>query len=488
MEANQAIPPGWIGADVGCGNGKYLQVNKDIAMVGCDRSSELIKIVQDRGCEGFVSDGLATGFKSACFVGHGISSKDFVISIAVIHHFSTPERRKAAIAELIRITKPGRDILIFVWAMEQEVMRPALTDQKDSKRRFDSQDEMVPWVTQRQTEAGRESVVYHRYYHLFWKGELEELCAGLDATVKRAGYDRDNHYSYVLRCCNAILFSERIIILPLVFAVSWICAIIQYPGQGYDQLKIYAISDLSVCVFCLVGQFVAKDIGRIKSVFFWGNAMLFVFGWEFFEKATGAGILDFVRLRGWNAWLSLPTLLVKLLYFQLWFRFAAFALLAVLFGLSFVLMIVCVVVAYCDGAFFRMRRWNTSILSAPYSFPIRSVFNPQSMKIASRTLNGSWIQTSREKECVICLEQLASTVKSTVVDLDAPAIDETAIILLDCNHAFHHECLTNWAMERGEKLTCPTCRGCVTVITDAPTEACLRDETLLEVSQTAEDI
>ncbi|KAJ3343286.1 tRNA methyltransferase, has a role in tRNA modification [Kappamyces sp. JEL0680] len=196
---SRAIPPGWIGADVGCGNGKYLQVNKDIAMVGCDRSSELIKIVQDRGCEGFVSDGLATGFKSACFVGHGISSKDFVISIAVIHHFSTPERRRAAIAELIRITKPGRDILIFVWAMEQEVMRPALTDQKDSKRRFDSQDEMVPWVTQRQTEAGRESVVYHRYYHLFWKGELEELCAGLDATVKRAGYDRDNHYVVLTR-------------------------------------------------------------------------------------------------------------------------------------------------------------------------------------------------------------------------------------------------------------------------------------------------
>ena len=44
-----------------------------------------------------------------------------MISIAVIHHFSTPERRKEAIAELLRIVKPGGKVLIFVWAMEQTV-------------------------------------------------------------------------------------------------------------------------------------------------------------------------------------------------------------------------------------------------------------------------------------------------------------------------------------------------------------------------------
>ena len=31
------IPPGSVGLDVGCGNGKYLGVNSDIFMIGSDR-------------------------------------------------------------------------------------------------------------------------------------------------------------------------------------------------------------------------------------------------------------------------------------------------------------------------------------------------------------------------------------------------------------------------------------------------------------------
>lgn len=46
--------------------------------------------------------------------------KDYVISVAVIHHFSTEERRLEAINELVRITKPGGTILIYVWAFEQQ--------------------------------------------------------------------------------------------------------------------------------------------------------------------------------------------------------------------------------------------------------------------------------------------------------------------------------------------------------------------------------
>jgi tRNA (uracil-5-)-methyltransferase TRM9 len=74
----------------------------------------------------FVADGLETGFRSNAFVGLLILTKDFSISIAVIHHFSTPERRLAAIKELVRITRPGGTILIFVWAMEQEVSKIGL--------------------------------------------------------------------------------------------------------------------------------------------------------------------------------------------------------------------------------------------------------------------------------------------------------------------------------------------------------------------------
>ena len=48
------------------------------------------------------------------------SSFDACISIAVIHHLSTTERRANAIKELVRIVKPHGYILIYVWALEQD--------------------------------------------------------------------------------------------------------------------------------------------------------------------------------------------------------------------------------------------------------------------------------------------------------------------------------------------------------------------------------
>ncbi|CAG00909.1 unnamed protein product, partial [Tetraodon nigroviridis] len=57
-------------------------------------------------------DALQLPFRTASF--------DACISIAVIHHFSTPERRLAAIRELVRLLKTGGQALIYVWAFEQE--------------------------------------------------------------------------------------------------------------------------------------------------------------------------------------------------------------------------------------------------------------------------------------------------------------------------------------------------------------------------------
>lgn len=49
--------------------------------VGCDRSSALIQICEERGFQVFVSDALTLPLHTASF--------DACISIAVIHHFST---------------------------------------------------------------------------------------------------------------------------------------------------------------------------------------------------------------------------------------------------------------------------------------------------------------------------------------------------------------------------------------------------------------
>ena len=55
---------------------------------------------------------------------------DAVLSIGVIHHFSTHKRRTKAIQELARILKPGGRIMIYVWAMEQRLRKVYL--KKDS--------------------------------------------------------------------------------------------------------------------------------------------------------------------------------------------------------------------------------------------------------------------------------------------------------------------------------------------------------------------
>lgn len=198
-----SLPPGSIGVDVGCGNGKYLHlrnilhpprqddVPRDCMTVGVDRSAELTELAQDmtlekmasntasssahgngeapsssqlRANEVAVGDGLSSGFRSHAF--------DYAISIATIHHFSTRQRRKEAIQELIRLVKPvegngkedsgnttaaadGRGrFLVYVWALEQRGQeRRKFDEDEDGGGGADGKagaahgrDVLVPWV------------------------------------------------------------------------------------------------------------------------------------------------------------------------------------------------------------------------------------------------------------------------------------------------------------------------------------------------------
>jgi len=101
-------------ADVGCGNGKYLAVNPNIQMIGTDRSFNLIGCARDKisGAQTFVADSLQLPMRS--------QSCDGVISIAVVHHFSTDSLRVQALSEMYRILKPGGKMFVLVWAYEQE--------------------------------------------------------------------------------------------------------------------------------------------------------------------------------------------------------------------------------------------------------------------------------------------------------------------------------------------------------------------------------
>lgn len=174
---------GSIGIDVGCGNGKYLGVNKDVFMIGSDRSDGLIGCAKEFGHEVLVSDGLA--------LPHPDNTFDFAISIAVIHHFSTPERRTEAIKHILSKLHSGAEALIYVWALEQENSRRGYKE-------GDPQDVLVPWVLQKKgkkkEDPQEEPDTKFRYYHLYQKGELEENALAAGGQIVEQGYERDNWY------------------------------------------------------------------------------------------------------------------------------------------------------------------------------------------------------------------------------------------------------------------------------------------------------
>jgi tRNA (uracil-5-)-methyltransferase TRM9 len=182
----------------------------------CARSTNLVKIAKQHEPHGVVvADNLALPHPKGCF--------DFAISIAVVHHLSTPVRRVEAVRCILELLRPGEvggqgkgQALIYVWALEQ----------KNSRRGWDEgheQDVMVPWVMtakkekvpKKQRKKGDEPATeteaepekkteenkpegdktYLRYYHLYRKGELEQDIAEAGGVVVESGYEKDNWWA-----------------------------------------------------------------------------------------------------------------------------------------------------------------------------------------------------------------------------------------------------------------------------------------------------
>ncbi|XP_050083468.1 platelet binding protein GspB isoform X2 [Anopheles aquasalis] len=129
------LEPGSLVCDVGCGNGRYLAgFNPLIYTIGVDRCYRLAQVAHGKGAEVAICDNLELPFRDESF--------DAVLSLAVVHHFATAERRVGAIRELARILRIGGRVIITVWALEQR------------HRRFESQDVLVPWQPPRTKTAG----------------------------------------------------------------------------------------------------------------------------------------------------------------------------------------------------------------------------------------------------------------------------------------------------------------------------------------------
>jgi tRNA (uracil-5-)-methyltransferase TRM9 len=152
-------------------------------LIQIDRSENLARIaLQHQPHSTVVADIMDLPHRDAFF--------DFAISIAVVHHISTPVRRVQAIAEILRTVKRGSEtqsggkMLIYAWALEQ----------KNSRRGWDKgdpQDIMVPWIRKAKSPDD-EPQTFNRYYHLYEEGELERDIDRAGGHVLESGYEKDN--------------------------------------------------------------------------------------------------------------------------------------------------------------------------------------------------------------------------------------------------------------------------------------------------------
>lgn len=146
------LPKYSLVADIGTGNGKYLDYRKDITFIGNDMCNNLLNIIADKNKSSNIccADALHLPYRHDTF--------DAVISVAVFHHISNKNNRQRFIKEIIKVLKPNGIGLITVWAREQVI--------KDQWEDIGNNDFFVPWVD---TEK---SITYNRYYHLYSHNEL----------------------------------------------------------------------------------------------------------------------------------------------------------------------------------------------------------------------------------------------------------------------------------------------------------------------------
>lgn len=162
-----------LNGDIGCGNGKNMLYRKELKFIGVDFCKKFVDICLNKSLECYESDIRKTFFSNNYF--------DNTISIAVIHHLDSKEKRIEAINEMFRITKPGGNIFIYVWALEQP---------KTSKRKFYRTDEMVPFKVK--------DNIYYRYYHLYRCGEIEKELSltNYNFDIIESGYELGNYFVY----------------------------------------------------------------------------------------------------------------------------------------------------------------------------------------------------------------------------------------------------------------------------------------------------
>ncbi|MBZ3882008.1 putative tRNA methyltransferase 9-like protein [Sciurus carolinensis] len=193
----QEQKPGSLIADIGCGTGKYLKVNSQVHTLGYDYCVPLVEIAWNRGCEVMVCDNLKLPFRD-----HSVNA---IISIGVIHHFSTKQRRIHLNGdhqgESQRIGEGS--FQDSTNTSENHVAAGNLEEGNPSARKIlrsistfnstDSNPDDTISVQKKQPDI-LDSRAFMRYYHVFHEGEPCDLLQenGMKLPILSSGNDHGN--------------------------------------------------------------------------------------------------------------------------------------------------------------------------------------------------------------------------------------------------------------------------------------------------------
>jgi ubiquinone/menaquinone biosynthesis C-methylase UbiE len=162
--------------DLGCGNGRLLEIlqDKEIEYIGVDSSWKLIEIAKEKhpNFQFLVADALSLPFLENSF--------DKVFSISVFHHIPSEELRLQFLKEIKRILKPKGILILTVWNLWQK--RYFLLILKFTllkiffRSKLDFKDIFIPW--------GKK---IDRYFHCFTKSEIEKLIKKVNLKILNSG-------------------------------------------------------------------------------------------------------------------------------------------------------------------------------------------------------------------------------------------------------------------------------------------------------------
>ena len=169
----QYAKPGSKILDVGCGNGRLLQLlsNSSISYTGFDNNEKLLELAKKNHPKAIFALG------EAAQLPFDNNKFDIVFMIAILHHIPSAKLRERVLHEAYRVLRPKGIFIMTNWDRYRWRYSKCLIKYTALKfigaSRLDFKDVMIPWSNSE----------YERYYHCFTLGEMKRVTQQAGFTV-----------------------------------------------------------------------------------------------------------------------------------------------------------------------------------------------------------------------------------------------------------------------------------------------------------------